>query len=122
MRQTCLSLYSCILSHVLAGTVLGPDEQASYGKDENALCLDGAAVTFFILLITAGIRAPSILMVPFACTNYRWTTAGHFRRNCNQHALFGIIGPLRRRSWRVTACADSLLALAILACGVAGLR
>src|SRR6267142_905899 len=40
MRQTCLSLYSRILSHVLAGNGLRLDEHASYGKDENALRLD----------------------------------------------------------------------------------
>jgi len=40
MRQTCLSLYSCILSHVLAGNGLRPDEQAAMAKTNNALCLD----------------------------------------------------------------------------------
>ncbi len=80
-----------------------------------------AAVTFFILLITAGIRAtPSILMVPLQ-HEFGWTTAAISGAIAINIALFGIIGPFAASFMaRYGVRKIVLLALAILACGVAG--
>ena len=52
-----------------------------------------AAVTFLILLITAGIRAtPSILIVPLE-QEFHWTNAAISGAIAINIALFGIIGP-----------------------------
>jgi len=80
-----------------------------------------AGVTFFILLITAGIRAtPSILMVPLQ-HEFGWTTAAISGAIAVNIALFGIIGPFAASFMaRYGVRKIVLLALAILACGVAG--
>jgi len=80
-----------------------------------------AAVTFFILLITAGIRAtPSILMVPLQ-HEFGWTTAAISGAIAINIALFGIICPFAASFMaRYGVRKIVLLALAILACGVAG--
>jgi predicted MFS family arabinose efflux permease len=52
-----------------------------------------AAVTFLILLVTAGVRAtPSILIVPLE-HEFRWTNAAISGAIAVNIALFGIIGP-----------------------------
>lgn len=52
-----------------------------------------AAVTFLILLVTAGIRAtPSILIVPLE-HEFQWTNAAISGAIAVNIALFGIIGP-----------------------------
>jgi MFS family permease len=80
-----------------------------------------AGVTFFILLITAGIRArPSILMVPLQ-HEFGWTTAAISGAIAVNIALFGIIGPFAASFMaRYGVRRIVLLALAVLACGVAG--
>src|SRR6267143_6049175 len=80
-----------------------------------------AGVTFFILLITAGIRAtPSILMFPLQ-HEFGWTTAAISGAIAVNIALFGIICPFAASFMaRYGVRKIVLLALAILACGVAG--
>src|SRR6266403_5113990 len=79
-----------------------------------------AGVTFFILLITAGIRAtPSILMVPLQ-HEFGWTTAAISGAIAVNIALFGIIGPFAASFMaRYGVRKIVLLALALLAFAVA---
>ncbi len=79
-----------------------------------------AGVTFFVLLITAGIRAtPAILMVPLE-HEFGWTRAAISAAIAINIALFGIIGPFaasfidKYGLRRIVLCA-----LALLTCGVA---
>jgi len=52
-----------------------------------------AAVTFFVLLVTAGIRAtPGVLMVPLE-SEFGWTSAGISVAIAINLCLFGLIGP-----------------------------
>ncbi len=52
-----------------------------------------AGVTFFVLLVTAGVRAtPGVLMVPLE-TEFGWTTAAISAAVAINIALFGLIGP-----------------------------
>lgn len=62
-----------------------------------------AAVTFMVLLVTAGIRAtPGVLMVPLE-TEFGWSNASISFAIAVNLALFGLIGPLPRRSWSAGA-------------------
>ena len=102
-------------------TVLGPMSTQAMAKTKMHYAWIVAAVTFFILLITAGIRAtPSILMVPLQ-HEFGWTTAAISGAIAINIALFGIIGPFAASFMsRYGVRKIVLLALAILACGVAG--
>jgi predicted MFS family arabinose efflux permease len=78
-----------------------------------------AAVTFLILLVTAGIRAtPSILIVPLE-HEFRWTNAAIAGAIAVNIALFGIIGPFaasfmaRYGLRKIVLAALALLAFAV---------
>jgi sugar phosphate permease len=78
-----------------------------------------AAVTFLVLLVTAGVRAtPGILMVPLEA-EFGWTRAAISGAVAINIALFGLIGPFAA-SWmdrwglrRLVLCALGLLACAV---------
>src|SRR5258707_13608750 len=73
--------------------VLGPMSTQAMAKTKMHYAWIVAAVTFFILLITAGIRAtPSILIVPLQ-HEFGWTTAAISGAIAINIARFGIIGP-----------------------------
>ena len=81
-----------------------------------------AAVTFLILLITAGIRAtPSILIVPLE-QEFHWTNAAISAAIAINIALFGIIGPFaasfmaRYGLRKIVLSALALLAFAVSLC------
>ena len=78
-----------------------------------------AAVTFLILLATAGVRAtPAILMVPLE-REFGWTRAAISGAIAINIALFGLIGPFaaslmsRYGLRRIVLCALALLALSV---------
>src|SRR6478752_6369301 len=78
-----------------------------------------AAVTFLVLLITAGIRAtPGVLMVPLEA-EFGWNRAVISLAVAINIALFGLIGPFaasvmeRYGLRRVILCAVALLAVAV---------
>lgn len=73
-----------------------------------------AATTFFVLLVTAGIRAtPSVLMIPLE-TEFGWSRAAISGAIAINIALFGLIGPfsaalIDRWGLRRTICGALLL-------------
>lgn len=78
-----------------------------------------AGVTFFVLLITAGIRAtPAILMVPLE-HEFGWSRAAISSAIAVNIALFGLIGPFaasfidKYGLRRIVACALALLATGV---------
>ena len=78
-----------------------------------------AAVTFVVLLVTAGIRAtPGVLMVPLQ-SEFGWSNAAISVAIAINIALFGLIGPFaaslmdRVGLRRVVVCALALLAVAV---------
>lgn len=78
-----------------------------------------AAVTFLVLLVTAGIRAtPSVLMVPLEA-EFGWSRAAISGAVAINIALFGLIGPFAASvmdRWglrRVVALALALLSLSV---------
>ena len=78
-----------------------------------------AAVTFFILLVTAGIRAvPGVLMVPLE-SEFGWNRAAISVAVAINIALFGLIGPFaasvmdRFGMRRVILAAVGLLAISV---------
>jgi sugar phosphate permease len=78
-----------------------------------------AGVTFFVLLVTAGIRAtPGILMVPLE-SEFGWSRAGISAAVAINIALFGLIGPFAASvmdRWglrRVILAAIALLAVSV---------
>jgi MFS family permease len=79
-----------------------------------------AAVTFFVLLITAGIRAtPGLLMVPLE-EEFGWSRAIISLAVAINIALFGLIGPFAASAmdrWGVRRLV--LIALALLTVSVA---
>lgn len=79
-----------------------------------------AAVTFLVLLVTAGIRAtPGVLMVPFE-SEFGWSSAGISVAIAINLALFGLIGPFAASLMdRLGVRRIVLSALALLAVSVA---
>jgi MFS family permease len=79
-----------------------------------------AAVTFLILLVTAGVRAaPGVLMVPLE-SEFGWTRAAISAAVAINIALFGLIGPFAASlmdRWGLRRLV--LSALALLSCAVA---
>jgi sugar phosphate permease len=79
-----------------------------------------AAVTFLVLLVTAGVRAtPGVLMVPLEA-EFGWTTASISAAVAINIALFGLIGPFAASlmdRWGLRRLV--LSALALLCCAVA---
>src|SRR5215470_16005023 len=80
-----------------------------------------AVVTFFVLLVTAGIRAtPGVLMVPLE-HEFGWNRAAISAAVAINIALFGIIGPFAAsvmQRWglrRVVLAAVALLAASVAA-------
>ena len=78
-----------------------------------------AAVTFLVLLVTAGIRAtPGVLMVPLE-SEFGWTSAAISVAIAINLALFGLIGPFAASlmdRWglrRIILCALALLAISV---------
>lgn len=78
-----------------------------------------AAVTFLVLLVTAGIRAtPGVLMVPLE-SEFGWTSAAISVAIAINLALFGLIGPFAASlmdRWglrRMILCALALLAISV---------
>ena len=78
-----------------------------------------AAVTFLVLLVTAGIRAtPGVLMVPLE-SEFGWTSAAISAAIAINLALFGLIGPFAASlmdRWglrRIMLCALALLAVSV---------
>jgi sugar phosphate permease len=78
-----------------------------------------AAVTFLVLLVTAGIRAtPGVLMVPLE-SEFGWTSAAISLAIAVNLALFGLIGPFAAslmERWglrRIVLCALALLTGAV---------
>lgn len=78
-----------------------------------------AAVTFFVLLVTAGIRAtPGVLMVPLE-SEFGWTSAGISVAIAINLALFGLIGPFAASlmdRWglrRLVLCALALVCISV---------
>jgi sugar phosphate permease len=79
-----------------------------------------AAVTFLVMLVTAGIRStPALLMVPLE-SEFGWTRAAISAAVAINIALFGLIGPFAAslmERWGLRRLV--LCALALLACSVA---
>src|SRR5690242_20181472 len=78
-----------------------------------------AVVTFFVLLVTAGIRAtPGVLMVPLE-TEFGWNRAAISAAIAINIALFGVIGPFAAsvmQRWglrRIILAAIALLAISV---------
>src|SRR5258708_29438814 len=78
------------------------------------------AVTFVIMLVTAGIRAtPSVMMVPLE-RSFGWSRTTISLALAINLALFGLMGPFAAAAMQRFGMRRTVIgALAILACGVA---